>query len=91
MGRIPFVLLAISLARPRRVLLVWLLGLALAGVGVARLEIDTSTDNVLDRSGETWPRCSSGSRVSLNCVRYDPAATDDWLRERTRANTSQSA
>jgi hypothetical protein len=43
-----------SFERPGRVLASWLLLAAVASLGVFRLEVETSTDSVLDRSGEGW-------------------------------------
>lgn len=53
-SRLPRAVLRLGLARPRSVLLVWACVGALAAVGVGRLEIETSTDSVLDRGAEAW-------------------------------------
>ncbi len=47
-------LLAAAVQHPARVIAVWLLLLAVAGSGVARLRIDTTTDSVLDRGDPAW-------------------------------------
>jgi predicted RND superfamily exporter protein len=47
-------LLATAVQHPVRVIATWLLLLAVAGFGVARLRIDTTTDSVLDRSDPAW-------------------------------------
>ena len=43
-----------SLRRPARALGAWLALAVLAGFGLASLEVETSTDSVLDRSGDSW-------------------------------------
>jgi predicted RND superfamily exporter protein len=51
---LPRAVVYLGLHYPRAVLLLWLLVAALATIGVLRLQIETSTDSVLDRSGEPW-------------------------------------
>ena len=53
-GRLPQALVRASVRHPLGALLVWGVILLVAGVGVARLRIDTTTDSVLDRSAEPW-------------------------------------
>ncbi len=52
--RVPDYLLRAAVLHPVRTLGVWAVVLVLAGFGVASLEIDTTTDSVLDRTGEEW-------------------------------------
>jgi len=44
----------ISLGHPRAILGIWGAVLAAAGIGVSQLEVDTSTDSVLDRTDPEW-------------------------------------
>jgi predicted RND superfamily exporter protein len=53
-GRLPRRLVAFGLDHPVAVLLVWLLLGVLATPWVLRLEVETSTNSVLDRSGADW-------------------------------------
>ncbi len=53
-GRLPEYLVRTAVLRPWTVAGIWLVVLAIGGVGVASLEIDTTTDSVLDRSGAEW-------------------------------------
>lgn len=53
-GRLPEGLVRLAVRHPGRTLAVWGLLLAITGIGIARLQIDTTTDSVLDRSGEEW-------------------------------------
>lgn len=53
-GRLPRWLVRMAVTRPHRTLLAWALVLVVAGIGIARLRVDTTTDSVLDRSSEAW-------------------------------------
>jgi predicted RND superfamily exporter protein len=53
-GRLPRLLVDVAIRHPLPTLGVWAAVLGLAGVGVARLEIDTTTESVLDRSSPEW-------------------------------------
>jgi predicted RND superfamily exporter protein len=53
-SRIPRLLVRLGLQSPRAVLVGWTVIAIAAGVGVAKLRIETSTDSVLDRSGSGW-------------------------------------
>jgi predicted RND superfamily exporter protein len=44
----------LSLAHPTRIFALWALVVAVSGLGLARLEIDTSTASFLDRSDPAW-------------------------------------
>ena len=46
--------LRLALVHPRKILLLWLALVAIAAPAVLQLEISTSTDSVLDRSGPAW-------------------------------------
>jgi hypothetical protein len=46
--------LRLSLERPRATLAAWLAAALLAGLGVARLHVDTNVQNVLDRRDPSW-------------------------------------
>jgi predicted RND superfamily exporter protein len=52
--RLPERLVCASLRHPRRVFAVWIAIAALATPGVLCLEVDTSTDSVLERSDQSW-------------------------------------
>ena len=51
---LPRALVRLGLKKPGAVLLMWMLVAGVATIGVLRLQIETSTDSVLDRSGEPW-------------------------------------
>lgn len=51
---LPELLVQVSLRHPRKVLLVWIGILSLAGLGVLRVQVDTTTDSVLDTGGPEW-------------------------------------
>ena len=51
---LPRAAVRLGLNHPRAVLLMWVLVAGVATIGVLRLQIETSTDSVLDRSGEAW-------------------------------------
>ncbi len=51
---LPRAAVRLGLNHPRAVLLIWVLVAGVATIGVLRLQIETSTDSVLDRSGEPW-------------------------------------
>jgi predicted RND superfamily exporter protein len=53
-GRLPRRWLRAAIERPGRVLGIWAGVLLVAALGVARLEIDTTTESVLDRSSPEW-------------------------------------
>ncbi len=53
-ARLPQALVRLGLERPRRVLAFWLLLAGVATLGVQRVEIETSTDSVLDRADPAW-------------------------------------
>jgi len=53
-SRIPRALVALGIQSPRSVLAVWALIALVSGFGVARLQVETSTDSVLDRSDPNW-------------------------------------
>ena len=53
-ARIPLALTALGIARPGAVSLFWLALALLAGPGLMQLEVDTSTDSVLDRRHPAW-------------------------------------
>jgi len=53
-GRLPRALVRLSLERPRAVLVAWALLAVLATPGVLRLDVETSTDSVLDRHSGAW-------------------------------------
>lgn len=53
-GRVPELLVRTAVLHPGRTLLVWAGILLVASYGVASLHVDTTTDSVLDRSGEEW-------------------------------------
>ena len=53
-ARIPLALTAIGLRRPWAVMGFWLLMTALAVPGLEQLQVDTSTDSVLDRQHPAW-------------------------------------
>jgi predicted RND superfamily exporter protein len=53
-GRLPRALIGLGLARPRTVIAAWVLLALLASLGVARLQVETSTDSILDHSGPSW-------------------------------------
>ncbi len=52
--RLPEAWVRFSLAHPRSVLAAWIAVAFLATPGVLRLEVETSTDSVLDRSSSDW-------------------------------------
>ena len=52
--RLPRWFVRTSVRNPRTVLAIWLVILGLSSAGVRQLEIDTSTDSVLDRNGPEW-------------------------------------
>jgi predicted RND superfamily exporter protein len=52
--RVPRALTAVGLRFPRTTIIIWLVVALLAGTGIAKLRIETSTDSVLDRSGPAW-------------------------------------
>jgi predicted RND superfamily exporter protein len=52
--RLPVALVRMGLERPTRVLAGWLVLLLAASVGLVRLDVETNTDSVLDRSGAPW-------------------------------------
>ena len=52
--RVPRYLVRVSVHNPRIVLAIWATILLLATAGVRQLDVDTSTDGVLDRNGEAW-------------------------------------
>jgi predicted RND superfamily exporter protein len=51
---LPRAAVRLGLNHPRVVLLMWVLVAGVATIGVLQLQIETSTDSVLDRSGEPW-------------------------------------
>ena len=53
-ARIPLALIALGVRRPKAVLLSWLALAALAIPGLMNLQVDTSTDSVLDRKHPAW-------------------------------------
>ena len=53
-SRLPRAIVAWALARPATALATWFLLALLASLGVARLEIETSTESVLDRRDPAW-------------------------------------
>ncbi|MCS5638713.1 MAG: hypothetical protein NZ990_19565, partial [Myxococcota bacterium] len=53
-ARIPLALIALGVRRPKAVLLSWLVLAALAIPGLMNLQVDTSTDSVLDRKHPAW-------------------------------------
>ena len=61
-GRIPRALVRFGQRRPKLTLLAWALLGALAIPGVARLQIETSTDSVLDRRGVKWAQYQDSQR-----------------------------
>ncbi len=52
--RLPAAVVRFSQSHPRAVLSGWAFLALLAALGVGRLEIETSTDSVLERAGEEW-------------------------------------
>ena len=85
-ARIPDALMRAGVRRPATMLAIWLAVAALAAPGVARLQIDTSTDSVLDRSHPAWQTYQQSQAlfggdeiivVAFTGDRpYDPAALD---------------
>jgi hypothetical protein len=61
-ARIPSALLELGLRNPGAVLLFWGLMLLAALPGVTRLQVDTSTDSVLDRRHPDWQRYQDSQR-----------------------------
>jgi predicted RND superfamily exporter protein len=61
-SRLPRALVASGVRRPGVVLAFWLLLGGLAGVGVMRLQVETSTDSILDRSGAQWSAYQESQR-----------------------------
>ena len=53
-ARTPVALTTLGVRHPLPVLLAWLILAALAGPGLQRLQVDTSTDSVLDRQHPAW-------------------------------------
>ncbi|MHC5005181.1 MAG: hypothetical protein ACYTJ0_18910, partial [Planctomycetota bacterium] len=53
-GRLPRRFVHFAVGRPRLTLLAWALMTALATPGVLIVEIETSTDSVLDQRSEAW-------------------------------------
>ncbi len=53
-ARTPLALIALGIRRPVPVLIFWLALAGLAGPGLQRLQVDTSTDSVLDRRHPAW-------------------------------------
>jgi len=51
---LPQMLVRQSVLHPLRTLLVWAAILLVTGVGIASLEIDSTTDSVLDREDPAW-------------------------------------
>jgi predicted RND superfamily exporter protein len=53
-SRLPRAIVALALRHPFGVLVGWACVAAIAGLGVVRLDIETTTDSVLDRQSEPW-------------------------------------
>ena len=53
-SRVPRALVGLGLQSPRLVLIVWVSIAVVSSFGVARLQVETSTDSVLDRSDPRW-------------------------------------
>ena len=53
-SRLPRAIVVQSLRHPRRVLVLWIVASALGGLGLLRLDVETSTDSVLDRADPAW-------------------------------------
>ncbi len=69
----------------RRVLVAWALILSSATAGVICVEIDTSTDSVLDRSGPAWSAYQAsldafgGDELLVIAIRLEqPETSDAW-------------
>jgi uncharacterized protein len=82
---VPDALVRFSISHPRLILLLWLsLGLTLSP-GILHLEIDTSTDSVLDRQGEDWAfyqtsqQIFGGDEIIVVAIRSDDAFSPDAL------------
>ncbi len=89
-SRIPRALVNLGLQSPRWVLIVWVSIAVVSSFGVARLQVETSTDSVLDRSSPAWAfyqdsqRRFGGDEILTLLIEgdapFDPAALREVAR-----------
>jgi hypothetical protein len=90
MRRLVQAIVRVSIEHPTRTLLLWCVLLGIAGVGVASIQIDTTTDSVLDREDEAWTFYESSQElfggdeivvVALHAQRpFDPETLEQVVR-----------